>query len=101
MALYLVTAIPKTERLKGLQDLLRYNAFVDLRPFGKVLSYSLANARIRPDGVATWEERRLLHPPLAEERLAVLDKYFSNIQVEPVARGKGWDEIALLPKLFP
>jgi hypothetical protein len=38
---------------------------------------------------------------LAEERAAVLDKYFDEISVEPVEAGQGWKRIDALPKLNP
>ncbi|HWS96240.1 MAG TPA: hypothetical protein VN620_07175 [Candidatus Methylomirabilis sp.] len=56
-------------------------------------------ARIQPDGVATWEEEDYCSPPLAEERAAVLDKYFDEISVERVDAGEGWKRIEALPRL--
>jgi hypothetical protein len=38
---------------------------------------------------------------LAEERAAVLDRYFFDLRVEPVSEGEGWKRIAPLPRLFP
>lgn len=101
MAFYLVPAQPFEERLDDLREKLKQEAFRDLRPFGRTLSHSLRNARRRPDGTIVWEEEDYCTPPLAQEREAVLDRYFSSIDVEPVAEGQGWTRIQTLPPLFP
>jgi len=99
MAHYLVRAKPKLERLAELHRQVQENAFIDLRPFGKALTYSLTEARTQPDGTAVWEEEDYCSPPLAQERAAVLDKYFDEIKVEQVSAGEGWTRIKRLPKL--
>jgi hypothetical protein len=38
---------------------------------------------------------------LAEERVAVLDHYFGELEVRSVSPGSGWAEIRSLPPLFP
>ena len=48
-----------------------------------------------------WEEEDYCRPPLAQERAAVLDRYFEQISVEAVERDGGWKRIADLPALFP
>ena len=99
MAHYLVRAQLKPERLGELQERLRENAFISLRPFGKALTYSLNNARTESDGTAVWEEEDYCSPPLAQERAAVLDLYFDTIRVEKVDAGEGWTRIQKLPKM--
>ncbi len=101
MAYYLVVARPKSDRLSNLSDLLSDGAFVDMRPFGSSLTYSLNNARLREDGYAIWEEEDYCAPPLAQERAAVLDRYFDELDVTAVEQGSGWAEIDDLPRLFP
>lgn len=101
MAYYLVSAQPYEERLDKLRQKLEQEAFVDLRPFGPTLSHSLRNARRHPTGTIVWEEEDYCSPPLAQERAAVLDKFFSSIEVESVAEGQGWKQIQTLPPLFP
>jgi hypothetical protein len=101
MAFYLVSAVPKHGRLDELGARLERDEFVSMRPFGRALSTSLRAARIRRDGVAVWEEEDYCQPPLAEERAAVLDDYFHDVRVEPVAEGEGWARIQGLPQLFP
>jgi len=100
MAHYLVTAKPKQELLPRLKQKLREKAFSDLQPFGRALTYSLENARLRADGYAVWEEEDYCSPPLAEERQAVLDTYFDDIRVEAVKEGQGWQRIEGFPRLF-
>ena len=101
MAHYLVSAIPRTDRLDELRARLTRNEFHELQPFGRALTTSLRDARIREDGLAVWEEEDYCRPPLAEERSAVLDTYFDNLKVEMVRQGTGWRQIRNLPRLFP
>ncbi len=100
MAHYLVRATPKLDRLPRLRGLLTQDAFLHLRPFGRALTDALSNARIGDDGIAVWEEEDYCSPPLAEERAAVLDEYFGDIDVERVEPGEGWARIAALPRLL-
>lgn len=101
MAHYLVRAQIRTDRLEQLAQQLESNAFFDLEPFGPTLSDSLAGARVAEPGVAVWEEEDYCSPPLAQERAAVLDRYFDGIEVEPVSEGEGWRRVEELPRLFP
>lgn len=101
MAHYLVRAQIRTDRIEQLGYQLESNAFVDLEPFGSTLHDSLLGARVAEAGVAVWEEEDYCTPPLAQERAAVLDRYFDGIEVEPVARGEGWHRVESLPRLFP
>ncbi|MCI0410147.1 MAG: hypothetical protein L0191_16585 [Acidobacteria bacterium] len=101
MAHYLVTAKPKSDRLADLLGNLRTNKYASMRPFGKSMTYSLQNARLREDGYATWEEEDYCSPPLAEERAAALEEFFDELKVRPVQEGKGWEKIQGLPRLFP
>jgi hypothetical protein len=101
MAFYLVSARPVAGRLEELEQKLNERAFLELRPFGRSLTDSLESARRLPDGTAIWEEEDYCRPPLAQEREAVLDRYFEEISVEPVERGRGWKGIEELPPLFP
>jgi len=101
MAHYLVTAKPKSGRLADLLGNLRKHAYASMRPFGKTLTYSLQNARLREDGYATWEEEDYCSPPLAEERAAALDEFFDELDITRVQEGTGWEKIETLPRLFP
>ena len=101
MAHYLVTAFPRPELLPELLGKLTRDEFISLRPFGRALTFSLRRARRLPDGKAMWEEEDYCQPPLAEERAAVLDRYFDGLSVEPVVEGTGWALIDALPAMFP
>jgi hypothetical protein len=101
MAHYLVTAKPKAAHLGDLFDNLRNHAYTSMRPFGKTMTHSLENARLREDGYATWEEEDYCTPPLAQEREAALDEFFDEVRVTPVQEGVGWQQIEELPRLFP
>jgi hypothetical protein len=39
-------------------------------------------------------------PPLAQERAAVLDTYFTDLTIENVSRGEGWEQLEKLPRLW-
>jgi hypothetical protein len=96
-----VTAKPKSDLMQELLVNLRNNAYASMRPFGKALTYSLRNARLREDGYATWEEEDYCSPPLAEERAAALDEFFEDLSVASIRAGTGWQEINQLRPLFP
>jgi hypothetical protein len=101
LAFYLVSAVPKHGLMEELSARLAQDEFIALKPFGRTLTHSLRNARVRWDGVAVWEEEDYCSPPLAQEREAVLDTYFGDLRVEPVSEGEGWERIEGLPRLFP
>lgn len=101
MSYYLVKAKPKKSKLQELEEKLKANAFIDLQPFGQAVTMGLKNARIKEDGEVVWEEEDYCSPPLAMEREAVLDEYFTDIQVEDHGRGNAWKAIAHLTRLFP
>jgi hypothetical protein len=101
LAFYLVSAVPKHGLMEELGERLAANAFLDMKPFGRALTYALRNARLRRDGVAVWEEEDYCRPPLAEERAAVLDTYFHDLRTEIVGEGAGWKKVDALPPLFP
>ncbi|HVO74085.1 MAG TPA: hypothetical protein VMT35_08685 [Ignavibacteriaceae bacterium] len=101
MAFYLVKTELKEELSGELRKAMEENAFINLQPFGRALTFSLRNARIDENMEIVWEEEDYCTPPLAEERAAVLDKYFQILQIEKVDKGAGWEKIRKLPKLFP
>jgi hypothetical protein len=68
-----------------------------MRPFGQALQYGLDNARLQENGVAIWEEEDYCVPPLAQERAAILDTYFRDLEFERVDQNKGWKRIDSLP----
>ncbi len=101
MAYYLVVAKPQPDRLSDLLSNLQQRAYITMRPFGRFLTYSLENARLRDDGYAVWEEEDYCTPPLAQERAAALDEFFEGLEVTRVEKGEGWARIEELPRLFP
>lgn len=100
MAFYIVKAKPVEDRLDELRKWLDSGDISEMEPFGGTLQHSLENARVLKDGRAVWEEEDYCHPPLDMERKAVLDKHFTDIQVEAVERGEGWQRIQKLPFLW-
>jgi hypothetical protein len=104
MAYYLVKAKYHKDLLAELRTRLDNGEIHKMRPFGTALQYSLDNARLDPeaqgDGWTVWEEEDYCSPPLAQERAAVLDTYFTALHVEKVSKGKGWERIESLPNLW-
>jgi len=100
MAYYLVKAKFHAGLLGELRSRLDSGEIQGMRPFGSALQYSLENARIDQPGWAIWEEEDYCRPPLAQERAAVLDTYFTNLDTESVERGEGWARIESRPMLW-
>jgi hypothetical protein len=100
MAYYLVTAKPIQSKLSALRKWLDSGEIRAMRPFGQALQMGLDNARWQSDGVAIWEEEDYCVPPLAQERAAVLDAYFTDLQVQHVNRDEGWRQIESLKKIW-
>ena len=97
MAYYLVRAKPHD--LDELRALLDSGEIERMRPFGQALFHGLDNARVEGEGLV-WEEEDYCTPPLAMERRAVLDTYFTNLSVETVQEGAGWQQIEALPRVW-
>ncbi len=102
MTFWLVKARAKVEKLGELRRRLDSGEISKMRPFGESLAEGLRNARIREkDGYALWEEEDYCHPPLAQEREAVLDDYFNDITVEDIGNpGNGWKRVEKLTPLW-
>lgn len=100
MAYYLVRARPHRELLAELRQRLDSGEIRALRPFGSALHGGLDEARLEDDGWVIWEEEDYCRPPLAMERASVLDRYFTDLSVEPVQAGQGWARIADRPRLW-
>ncbi len=100
MAYYLVKAKAPSNQLTELKACLDRGDILVMRPFGQALTYSLQHARLDPTGWVVWEEEDYCQPPLAMERAAVLDTYFTDLRVEKVQQGAGWQQIDHLPSLW-
>ena len=99
MAYYLVKARLKTELAPQLRERLNSGEIRAMRPFGAALHGGLDDAR-RDGEWVVWEEEDYCSPPLAMERAAVLDTYFTDLSVEPVKPEAGWARIQNLPRLW-
>ena len=100
MAYYLVRARPLWEKLDQLREKLDAGEIVRMRPFGRSLDDSLRRARLEDKQIAIWEEEDYCRPPLAQERAAVLDHYFTDLTVTPVTAGQGWAQLDGLPSMW-
>ena len=100
MAYYLVRAYLSDQNVRELQTRLEQEEFLGLQPFGKSLTKGLSGMRRLPDGRVAWEEEDYCTPPLRMEREAVLDAYFTDLQVERMQADEGWAQLAELPLVF-
>jgi hypothetical protein len=102
MAYYLVKAKYHENLLNELRTRLDSGEIKKMKPFGQALQYGLDNARLdlQNESFAVWEEEDYCNPPLAQERAAVLDTYFTDLEVEVVKESKGWEKIESLPRLW-
>jgi hypothetical protein len=100
MAYYLIRGKPFTEKIETLKRHIQQRDFLSLRPFGRAISFGLENARIDPQSWWTWEEEDYCSPPLDQERKEVLDRYFDELEIEPVEKGSGWHRIRNYEKVF-
>lgn len=100
MSIYIVRARMKKD-LSGLRKELESGKISKLQPFGETLSYGLKNARVTNDRYVLWIEVDYCSPPLAMEKVSVLNKYFDDITVEPVrSEEEGWNRINQMPQLW-
>jgi hypothetical protein len=103
MAYRFVRARPVDDRLPDLRDRLESGEVEEMNPFGEAMTKSLTDARFDPEtGEAVWVEEDYCSPPLAMERSAVLDDYFTDLTVvhEDVDETEGWARIEDLPSLW-
>jgi len=103
MAYRFVRARPLRERLIELRERLESGDIEQMEPFGQAMTTALQNARLDPaTGEAIWIEEDYCSPPLAMERVEVLDEYFEDITIvdENVDEADGWKRIEDLPVLW-
>ena len=101
MAHYLVRAKADPTLEAELSEKIKTRSFVDLKPFGRAMTIGLENARIDHAGRWAWEEEDYCTPPLKQEKVAVLDRYFRHLDIEKVREGEGWKQIEELRRVFP
>lgn len=101
MPYYLVKGRFHPGRQEALREWLTSGEIAAMRPFGPSLSGALEQARWEePTGKAAWEVVCFCPTPLADERPAVLDRFFAELEVQTVARGEGWSQVNHLPRLW-
>jgi len=99
MAHYLVRAKSR-DNLAELRQRLDNDEISQYHPSGNEMTHCLNNARLTLDGWITWEENCYCSPPLKQERLDVLDDYFTDIITETINKGDGWEQIDNLPSVW-
>jgi hypothetical protein len=78
---YLVKARVKPERKDGLVQAIDKKTFGRGSIAGDEYLHNMNEARVKPDGVATWVETCFCDPPLAEER-PYWEDYFELLSVK-------------------
>jgi hypothetical protein len=81
--LYRIRAKPISSKLKTFNLALRDGTIQRQTPDGQEIVASMKRAIIDGDEVQ-WYERCFCNPPLAHERSTVYDRYFIDMQIEPV-----------------
>ncbi|MGD9533449.1 MAG: hypothetical protein AB7V56_06745 [Candidatus Nitrosocosmicus sp.] len=93
MTFYEVRAKPR-DNISDLRYDIDHGMIHTLIPFGKSLQRSLENAKVDNNKNAIWIEEDSNDPPLVSEREAVLDRYFSDIQIVAIGSEEdGWSKI--------
>ena len=69
------------------------------RPDGMEIVASMRRARIADDGTVRWTELCYCSPPLRHERETVLDRYFADLETEPVDSHARFDGAPLMDRL--
>lgn len=102
MAHYLVRGAIKSGHRNALRERLNTGEVAEHEPFGEELASSLEDARWDPGrGEVVWEEEDYCTPPLRQEREAVLDTHFTDLEVEELEEpGRGWARIQELPSFW-
>ena len=101
MTHYLVSAKIKQGVAAEVRQRIADESFINMKPFGKTLARAMFQIRQAPvSGKVYWEEECYCSPPLAMERTAVLDQYFTEINAEQLSEGEGWARISELPILW-
>lgn len=93
MTFYKVRARPR-DNISELRYDIDHGMIHTLIPFGKSLQQSLENAKVDNNKNAIWIVEDNSDPPFVSEREAVLDRYFSDIQIEVIGSEQdGWNGI--------
>jgi hypothetical protein len=101
MTYYLVSAKIKQGVAAEIRERIVDGSFINMKPFGKTLTRAMFQIRQDPvSGKVYWEEECHCSPPLAMERTAVLDQYFTEINAEQSSEDEGWAQISDLPVLW-
>ena len=82
--LYHVKARPKRPELSAFKEELTGGTIAEQEPDGREIVASMKRSVIADDRVE-WYETCYCTPPLSHERTTVYDKYFSDMEVNPVS----------------
>ena len=95
---YIVRARPIAEEMAQFWDLLNEGTIGAQEPDGAEIVASMRRAVVKGDKVE-WSETCYCSPPLRHERSTVYDRFFADMEIEPLARptrleGKRfWDQL--------
>ena len=82
--IYRVTARFKAETTEELRRRLDDGSIASQQPDGQEIVASLYRAVLTSTDTVQWSEMCFCDPPLAHERATVLNRYFEDINTEPI-----------------
>lgn len=97
--LYAVSARLISQRAGELHGRLTDGSIAAQRPDGQEIVAAMGRARFGPDGTVRWTETCYCPTPLKHERETVLDRYFTDIETEPLDAPKSFDGEPLMDRL--
>jgi hypothetical protein len=97
---YAVTARTIPSRMSELHRKLTDGTIASHGSEGKEIVQSMRRARVGTDGLVRWSEMCFCQIPLKSKREKGLDRYFTDIKVEPVDNHKNFNGKPLMEVLF-
>ncbi len=97
--LYAVSARLVSKRARELHTRLTDGSIAAQRPDGSEIVAAMRRARVASDGTVRWTETCFCPTPLKHERETVLDRFFSNIETEPIDEPVAFDGEPLMDQL--
>lgn len=83
--IYSIRAVPVSDRLAELYQMLTDGTIEGQEPDGREILSSMKRAKISASGVVQWSEMCFCSPPLKHERETVYDAFFTEFKTEPVS----------------
>lgn len=89
--IYSVTAKFDESKMPEFYQKLINGTIQNQKPDGREIISSMKRAKVLSNNEIIWSEKCYCNPPLKHERETVYDKYFFDIQTNPIKEYKGFD----------